>query len=269
MDIKKLVPIMVTVLIAFGVLVVSGAGCAKIESGQQGILWTALSGTKDGIYGEGYHVVAPWNKMYIYDVRVQDAKETLHLMSSNGLSIDLETSIRYRPKTGEIVELHRQVGPSYYETILAPSFRSEARQVAGRFSPEEIYSTKREEMERDMLAEVQKAIDGRHVELEAILVRDVQLPEQLKGAIADKLEEEQRALKMQYTLQRETQEAERKRVEAQGIADFQKIITTGLTPELLQWKGIEATQDLAQSQNAKIVVVGGQDGLPLIFNAGQ
>ena len=237
-----------------------------IDSGRAGVVWTLLGGTQEGVYGEGVHIVAPWNRLTRYDVRTQDQKELLHVLTNNGLSVSLETSIRYRPVRDELPRLHAEIGPGYYEVILAPVVRSEARKVGGRYSPEEIYSRKREVVEQEILSEVQKAITGKHVELEAILIRDVDLPDNIKRAISEKLEEEQKALKMEFTLNRERQEAERKRIEAAGIADFQKIVATGISNELLRWKGIEATEKLAHSANAKVVVVGsGKDGRPLIL----
>src|SRR6266850_1275906 len=147
-----------------------------------------------------------------------------------------------------------------------PRALHEARKVGGRYSPEEIYALKREVVEHEILSEARAAMNGKHIELEAILIRDVDLPDKIKRAISEKLEEEQKALKMQFTLNRERQEAERKRIEAQGIADFQRIVATGISNELLRWKGIEATEKIAQSSNAKVVVIGsGEDGLPLIL----
>jgi regulator of protease activity HflC (stomatin/prohibitin superfamily) len=211
-------------------------------------------------------VIAPWNRLTRYDVRTQDQKEVLHILTNNGLSVSLETSIRFRPLREELPRLHAEIGPGYFDVILAPVVRSEARKVGGRYAPEEIYSSKREVVEHEIVEEVQRAIVGKHIELEAILIRDVDLPENIKRAISEKLEEEQRAFKMEFTLNRERQEAERKRIEAQGIADFQKTVSAGIGPELLRWKGIEATEKLATSQNAKVVVIGaGEDGLPLIL----
>jgi len=144
--------------------------------------------------------------------------------------------------------------------------RSEARKVFGRYQPEEIYSTRREEIEKQIYDEVTRALEGKHVVVEAVLVRDVDLPDAIKTAIADKLAEEQRAQKMRFTLDRERQEAQRKQIEAEGIAKYQSIVRQGLTGEYLQFKGIEATAKLAESPNTKIVIVGaGKGGLPVIL----
>jgi regulator of protease activity HflC (stomatin/prohibitin superfamily) len=159
-----------------------------------------------------------------------------------------------------------EIGPRYFDVILAPVIRAEARKVGSRYTPEEIYSTQRETVEKEIFDAVQKALAGKHINLQAILVRNVALPDNIRRAISEKLEEEQKALKMEFTLNRERQEAERKRIEAQGIADFQKVVSTGISEQLLKWKGIEATEKLASSSNAKVVVIGsGADGLPLIL----
>jgi regulator of protease activity HflC (stomatin/prohibitin superfamily) len=252
-------------VLVFVALLVSS--CVRtVDSGRAAVLWKFFGGTQPDVFGEGVHLIAPWNRLTRYDVRTQDAKEMLHILANNGLSVSLETSIRYRPMRDELPKLHAEIGPGFYEVILAPVVRSEARKVGGRFSPEEIYASKREAVEQAILEEVRRAVTGRHIDLEAILIRDVDLPDNIKTAINEKLEEEQKALKMEFTLNRERQEAERKRIEAQGIADFQRIVATGISEQLLRWKGIEATEKIAHSSNAKVVVIGsGKDGLPLIL----
>jgi regulator of protease activity HflC (stomatin/prohibitin superfamily) len=254
----------VSLLVLLAILVPS---CVRtVDSGRAAVLWKLFGGTQPEVYGEGVHLIAPWNRFTRYDVRTQDQKEDLHILSNNGLSVNLEASIRFKPTRDDLPKLHAEIGPRYFEVIIAPVVRSEARKVGGRYSPEEIYSSKREVVEHEIVEEARKAMVGKHVELEAILIRDVDLPDNIKRAISEKLEEEQKALKMQFTLNRERQEAERKRIEAQGIADFQRIVATGISNELLRWKGIEATEKIAHSANAKVVVIGsGKDGLPLIL----
>ncbi|MBW1810355.1 MAG: prohibitin family protein [Deltaproteobacteria bacterium] len=242
------------------------SGCAKVDAGTGGVLWTAFSGTQDDNFVEGWYFVAPWNKMFTYNVRTQDKPEQLHVLANNGLSIGLETSVRYRADPTKLSELHTTLGPDYYNVVMAPALRSEARKVGGRYTPEEIYSTKRAEVEKEIFEEVKNSLEGRPIILEAILVRNVDLPDKLKRAINDKLEEEQRALKMRFTLNRATEEAKRKEIEAKGIADRNRIITESITDKLLRYEGIQATERLAISNNAKIVVIGsGKDGMPLIL----
>ena len=272
---KRFFILSTVVVIALGCL----SGCAKVDAGHGGVLWTAWGGTQPDTYQEGWYFVAPWNKMITYNVRLQDRSEELHVLANNGLSIRLETSVRYRVNLKTLPILHQKVGQDYYEVLIAPSMRSASRKVVGRYTPEQIYSTKREEVEHETLAAVidnlknaiAKKLEGadlpeQPIEIRAILVRNVDLPDKLKRAINDKLEEEQRALKMKFTLDRERKEAERKEIEANGIAKRNQIITASITDRLLTYEGIQATERLAKSQNSKIVVVGsGKQGLPLIL----
>src|SRR5579862_7243991 len=151
-------------------------GCATVGSGQAGVLWRSTSGTDPEPLGEGWHYVAPLNNVTIYDLRTQEQNEQLQVLASNGLEIGLATSVRFHVVPKDVAALHREVGPDYYNVILGPVLRSQARRVVGRYTPEEIYSTKRELIEREMRQAVEKAIEGKHLVLEAILVRNVELP---------------------------------------------------------------------------------------------
>lgn len=244
-----------------------GCRCPTVDSGHRGIVFKTLGGgTSKEVLGEGMHLIPAWNHVIPYDTRVHEMKEPLVVLSSNGLTLRVDASVRYRPKADELYELQTQIGPDYAGKLVAPIVRSEARKVFGRYQPEEIYSTKREEIERQIYDEVTKALQGKHVVVEAVLVRDVEMPEAIKTAIGDKLAEEQRAQKMRFTLDRERQEAQRKQIEAEGISKYQSVVRQGLTAEYLQYKGIEATQKLAESPNTKIVIVGaGKGGLPVIL----
>jgi regulator of protease activity HflC (stomatin/prohibitin superfamily) len=244
-----------------------GCRCPTVDSGNRGIVFKTLGGgTSKEVLGEGMHFIPIWNHVISYDTRVHEMKEQLIVLSSNGLTLRVDASVRYRPKVEELYELQTQIGQDYDQKVIGPVVRSEARKVFGRYQPEEIYSTKREEIERQIYDEVLRALEGKHVVVEAVLVRDVDLPEGIKTAIGDKLAEEQRAQKMRFTLDRERQEAQRKQIEAEGIAKYQSIVRQGLTAEYLQYKGIEATVKLAESANSKVVIVGaGKGGLPLIL----
>jgi regulator of protease activity HflC (stomatin/prohibitin superfamily) len=244
-----------------------GCRCPVVESGHKGIVFETLGkGTSRETLGEGMHFIPIWNDIIPYDLRLHELKETLTVLTNNGLTLKVEASVRFRPDSDKLFELQTQIGPRYADTLMAPVVRSEARKVFGRYAPEEIYSTKREGIERQIYDEVQKALAGRPLVVEAILIRDVELPDTIKNAIADKLAEEQRSQKMVFTLDKERQEAQRKLIEADGIAKYQTIVRQGLTQEYLSFKGIEATQKLAESPNTKIVVVGSsKTGLPLIY----
>jgi len=244
-----------------------GCRCPTVDSGHRGIVFKTLGGgTSKEVLGEGMHMIPIWNYVIAYDTRVHEMKEQLIVLSSNGLTLRVDASVRFRPIVEELFELQTQIGRDYDQKVIGPIVRSEARKVFGRYQPEEIYSTKREEIERQIYDEVTKALSGKHVLVEAVLVRDVDLPENIKVAIQDKLAEEQASQKMKFTLDKERQEAQRKTIEAEGIAKYQVIVRQGLTPEYLQYKGIEATMQLAASPNAKIVIIGSQkSGLPLVL----
>ncbi|MFP2931543.1 prohibitin family protein [Pyxidicoccus sp. 3LG] len=250
-----------------GLMCITGCACETVGSGHGGIGFDSFgSGTLREQFGEGLHILRPGKSLITYDLRVQEMKEELSVMSNNGLDIKVDASVRYRAEPTKLFELHTQTGPRYADVLVGPIVRSEARKVFGRYAPEEIYSTKREQIEKEIYDEVLKALEGKHVVVEAVLVRDVALPQSIREAIADKLAEEQRSQKMRFTLEKERQEADRKQIEAEGIAKYQGIVRQGLTEEYLRFKGIEATERLSQSSNAKIIVVGSpQSGLPLVY----
>jgi regulator of protease activity HflC (stomatin/prohibitin superfamily) len=250
---------------------VVGTGCVRIDAGHRGVLFKWLGGTDmDQSFAEGVHIIAPWNRMIPYDLRLQDSLESVEVLTSNGLSVRIDVSVRFRPDANQLPFLHQELGREYYKKIVQPIVRSEVRRVVGGYTPEEIYSTKRPEVGSKIFESIKREIEVKPLLVDAVLIRNVGLPDQLRKAISEKLEEEQRALKMKYVLIREEQEANRKRIEAQGIADFQKIVSAGISANLLRWKGIEATQALAESTNSKVVVIGsGKDGLPLILGGAQ
>lgn len=247
---------------------VSGCTCGTVPSGHGGIVFDSFGkGTQKELYGEGLQVLRVGKELIVYDFRVQEMKEDLNVLSNNGLDLKVDASVRYRVEPSKIFELHTQTGPRYADILVGPIVRSEARKVFGRYAPEEIYSSKREQIEKEIYDEVTKALQGKFVIVEAILVRDVLLPDAIRQAIADKLAEEQRSQKMRFTLDKERQEADRKQIEAEGIAKYQSIVRQGLTEEYLKLKGIEVTEKLASSPNAKIILVGsnGTGGLPLVY----
>lgn len=178
----------------------------------------------------------------------------------------LEASLLYRLDTQHANDVFRTLGSVYDQVVLVPNFRSVMRAVTAAHSASALYSEARETVAKEMLAQMKLAAEPRGIIVENVLLRDIKLPETLRQAIEAKQQADQEAQRMNFVLLREKQEAERKRIEAQGIADFQKIVTAGISRELLEWKGIEATVELSKSQNAKVVVIGNpKNGLPLIL----
>ncbi|MFQ5607752.1 MAG: prohibitin family protein, partial [Candidatus Zixiibacteriota bacterium] len=203
-----------------------------------------------------------------YSIQLQERKELIEALSADGAKIRIDVSLLYRVDGTKIDSLHDGIGRGYYEQAVAPNLRGEARSIVGKYIPEEIYATKRDQIASEISDRLKAQLEDKFVNVENVIVRDVVLPKRITDAINSKLEALQESEKMEFVLLKEKQEAERKRIEARGIADFQKIVSSGLTPQFIRWKGIEATQQLAQSPNAKTVVIGsGKDGLPLILGS--
>ncbi len=260
--------IIAAVIILIVVLIFSGKMFLIIEAGERGVIFkpytTGLD--KDNIYGEGFHIIAPWNDMYIYNVREQQRDETMDVLDKNGLSINMDVTIRFNPTFDKIGYLHQQFGVNYINVLVIPELRSSVRQVAGRYGAEEIYSTKRAEVEQTIKEETRKVLAANFIDMKALLIRSINLPEQIKNAIESKLKQEQEALAYEFRLQREESEAERRRIEAEGIANYNRIINQSLTDAILKQRGIEATLQLSESPNTKVIVIGsGKEGLPLIL----
>jgi regulator of protease activity HflC (stomatin/prohibitin superfamily) len=256
----------ILVLALLGTLLV---GCGtNIPSGHHGVKYMRFrGGTQMGkIHGEGFRWHMPWNSFFVYKTQTDERREDLHILSADGASIELEASIWFRPIVEKLDSLQVTVGPNYYAVVVGPVLRGEARSIVGRYKPDEIYSTKREVIASEILEMANKVLKEKYVDVENVIIRNVVLPPKITEAINEKLATDQAQQRMQFVLLKETQEAERKRIEAQGIADFQRIITQGLTKNLLLWKGIEATEKLAESPNTKVVVIGSSEsGLPLIL----
>lgn len=253
----------------FIILVSLAGGCmtTTIDSGEGAVKYSVFGGTDlEKRYGEGLQIHAPWVRLIRYDVRVQERLEDITALSSNGLSIGMDASIRWRPEASALPQVHVTYGEDYYRKLVQPELRSAVREIVGQYTPEELYSSRRTELQEAIFAQVRDAVSGENVTVDAVLIRDITLPDQIRGAIENKLKEEQEAERYQFTLEKERLEAERKEIEATGQAEYQRIITQSLSNQFLRFKGIEATQALANSPNSKTVVIGsGGDGLPIIL----
>lgn len=271
MNQRSLIQIIVAaVVIVILIFVFSNAIFITIQPGEKGVKFRKFSGGIDTefTYGQGFHVIAPWNKMIIYNVQKQEKEESMDVLSSNGLAITLDVSIRFSLIGDKIGFLHNEIGDQYINKIIIPEVRSATRKIIGNYTPEELYSSKRNAIQNEIESSTKKVLRKNYINLDALLIRSVKLPDKIKQAIERKLEQEQQAQEYQFRIEKERKEKERKKIEAEGIQQFQRIVTEGISDKLLKWKGIEATQDLAKSPNSKIIIIGsGKDELPVILNA--
>ena len=258
------------VLLVVVVLIFVSKSSINIGYGEAGVLFKTFGGgvvTDEPALGEGFHIIAPWNKVYIYNVKQQEVFESkMQVLSSNGLEISLDISVLYQPKIEELGLLHKTKGENYLNIIIIPQIRAVARSVVGRYTPEQLYSTKRDAIQNEIYEETQKVVENQYVQLNAVLVRDVTLPIAIREAIERKLNQEQEALEYEFRIEKAKQEAERQRIDAEGKATANRILSASLTQKILQEKGIEATLKLSESPNAKVIVIGsGEGGLPIIL----
>jgi regulator of protease activity HflC (stomatin/prohibitin superfamily) len=278
---KRKIPylIVITLVLFWAVFFFWSRIVISINSGEAGVLyWRFFGGTEtDRVYSEGIHVIAPWDKMYIYNVRVQTVLHDLEVLTNRGLPIRLELAIRFQPEYETVGVLHQEVGPDYVNSIIVPDIDSVLRKDIGHHNPEDIYINK-ENILTNIIVKALNELGKKYVKMHSIVIRRVVLPKPIKQAIEEKLVEEQRFHTYQFRLEREKQEAERRaieatgiankrRIEAAGIRDYQKIIKETLDQKMLKWHGIQASLKLSESENAKVIVIGaGKDGLPIFGN---
>jgi regulator of protease activity HflC (stomatin/prohibitin superfamily) len=262
---------------------------ATVGSGEVGVVWTPEG--KPRALPEGEWSIHYGDRATLYNARSQEKGEALEVLAANGLRIVLDTSIRYHIVVPEAVALDHELGVDYYAVLLGPTLRSQARRVVGRYQPEEIYSTQREAIERQIRDGVAEGVKGRHIVLEGVLIRNVTLPDSIQAAINDKLQAEQAALKMKYVIaEAEAQgtkqlmeaksQAERgkiaalsqaeieriqadsaaqaKKIDAQATDEYERLVQLHMSDRMLQWQKIEAMKALSASPNAKVIMLGGE-----------
>ncbi|MCF6350881.1 MAG: prohibitin family protein [Flavobacteriaceae bacterium] len=263
---KGLVPIIFLVIIA---IILISKSTITIKGGERGVLYRTLGEgivTDEPALDEGFQFILPWNKVDVYNIRQQNMFiQDMEVLSSNGLEIKLDVSVLYMPKIDQLGLLHRTKGKEYVEVVIKPEIRSAARSVVGRYTPEQLYSSKRDAIQKEIFDEIKVKATRQHVQINDVLVRDVTLPPSIKDAIERKLKQEQESLEYEFRLIKASKEAEKQRIEAKGKADANRILSASLTDKILKDKGIEATLKLAESPNTKIVVIGDKDGMPLIL----
>ena len=258
------------ILLAFVLIIFVSKSSINIGYGEAGVLFKTFGGgvvTDKAPLSEGFHIIAPWNKVYIYNVKQQEFFEgNMQVLSSNGLEISLDVSVLYQPIYNELGLLHKTKGENYVNIVLIPQIRAVARSVVGRYTPEQLYSTKRDAIQNEIYEETQKVVENQHMQLNAVLVRDVSLPLAIKEGIERKLNQEQEALEYEFRIEKAKQEAEKQRIDAEGKAAANRILSASITNMILKEKGIEATKELSTSPNAKVIVIGsGEDGMPIIL----
>lgn len=257
------------IFIAIVVIIGLSKSAVTIDAGHAGVLYETLKNGVDSEkppLGPGFHIVAPWNRVIDYETRQQEVPEAMSVLSSNGLDIKLDASVLYEPDVPNLGKLHNEKGENYLGRVLQPAVRSAARSVVGRYTPEQLYSSKRDAIQEEIFLETKKIVESQYIQLNSILIRDVTLPPTIKDAIERKLKQEQESLEYEFRLVTAAKEAEKQIIEAEGKAEANRILSASLTDKILQDKGIEATLKLAESPNSKVVVIGsGDSGMPIIL----
>jgi prohibitin 1 len=252
-------------VLAFLAAIALFASVARVDSGHVGVL-TLFGRVTGEVLPEGVHLVNPFKANNELSIRTQEIKESASVPSSEGLVMNLDTSLIYHLNPEKAAEVYQKIGPNYMAVLVEPNLRAAIRESTASHSANALYTGEREAVAKQIYSQLADKLGERGILVESVLLRDIQLPATLKSSIESKQQAEQEALAMNFRLQKETQEAQRKRIEAGGIRDFQQIVAQGISPQLLEWKGIEATESLAKSSNSKVVVIGNsKNGLPLIL----
>ena len=266
---KRIRLIVIATLVILPVILLWSSLTVTIQSGHGGLIFHTFG---NGVNPEapamtsGFHIKAPWDKIYEYEVRQQELFENLEVLSSNLLKIKMDMTVFYQPIYDKLGYLETERGSRYKEKVIQPAMRSVAREVIAQYLPEEFNTTKREEIQLEIETRLSEKLSNNYIQLNDVLIRNIELPLTLEQAIERKLQQEQESLEYEFRIEKASKEADRKRIEAEGIRDFQNIVSQSISDDLLQWKGIEATTELASSNNAKVVVIGsGDNGLPLIL----
>jgi len=239
-----------------------------IYSGEAGVKYLMFfGGTKvDEVLSEGIHFILPWDKIYIYNVRVQETFHEFDVLTKNGLKIHLLISVRYRPEYNLLGVLHKNVGKDYLSKVVLPEIESVLRIIIGQIEAEEVYTTKTS-LIQESLNDAIEQVSQRFVRVDDVIIKRIILPTSVQETIQYKMEQKHLAEAHLFKIEREKREAERKRIEAEGYRRYNEILSSSLSEEILHWKGIEATLALSESENSKVVIIGGgKRGLPIFGN---
>jgi len=265
MNVGGLSRVVLTVLILVLLFFMGACSITKVDTGNVGVL-TKFGRVTGDVLPEGIHLIDPLKSSNQLTVRTQEQKESASVPSSEGLIMTLEASLLFHLDKDRAADVYQRLGSDYQVKIVEPTLRSAMREATSSHGANALYTGERELVAKEIESNLASQLSARGIVVEKILLRDIQLPESLKRSIELKQAAEQESLAMQFKLQKEKQEADRKRIEAQGIKDFQTIVAQGITPGLLEWKGIEATEKFAASPNSKVIIVGNsKNGLPLVL----
>ncbi len=261
------------------VLFLSFSTIVTLQPGEKGIIFKPWSSglDKDKILSEGIHIIAPWNKIFTYDVKEQIIEFSaqsadygnLDVLDENGLTIHVEITVRFYPEYDKIGYIYEQFGNNevYIQKLVVPEVRATVRRIMGQYNAEEIYSLHRHEVEEKIIQETEAVLSKNYIKMTALLIRSISIPENLIVAIENKLTKQQEALAYQYIVEKEQKEKERKIIQAQGIAEYNRIVNASMTDKVLTYEGIQATLQLANSTNSKVIVIGNsKNGLPIMLS---
>ena len=268
-DFKKLRPFIIFGVVLVILIISWSRITVTIPAGHAGLVYkTFAGGIVEGSdpLGQGFHFIAPWNHVEVYETRQQETTVSLTALSSNLLDIKLDITIFHEPIYDKLPSLEIKRGRNYVDRVVIPAMRAVTRETLAQYLPEEINTTRREEIQQQVDDMMRERLRENFLQLNDVLIRNIELPEKLRASIERKLQQEQESLEYEFRIEKAEKEAERKKIEAKGIQDFQQIVAQSITRDLLRWKGIEATEKLSESPNSKIVVIGGgDDGLPIIL----
>lgn len=255
-------------VLAFLFLYLTPDVLVTVHSGEVGVLYRRLGGGTqiDAVKGEGLTFVAPWDRLFIYNVRVQEHKHKMHVLTNDGLQITLHLSVRYHPERDMVALLHQRVGPEYRERIVIPEVESVLRTTMGHFGMNEVYGADRGVLQR-IISDSLDEVSQKYVQIDDVIVREVELPPQVSKIIEEKMMHKERAASFDYRIAAERKEAERKEIEAGGFKRYNELLSGSITPDVLKWRGLEVTRELAQSPNAKTLFLGNKSGdLPILLD---
>jgi regulator of protease activity HflC (stomatin/prohibitin superfamily) len=257
------------VLLGFFILLFWRLIFVSIPAGHAGVRYDLFLGTRFGrVVSEGLAVKLPWNRIYVYDLRLHTTEQTVRALSREGMNVDVEIALLFRPDVARLPELHTQIGPAYVERVVVPLSIGAVRQYISQHDSHELYTVDAAALHSEIVGGTRAELAAKHVVLHDVIMKRLSLPTHVVAAIEEKLTQQQRAASYEFRLETEAAEAERLRIKGVGLQRYYAAVERALTPSLLTWRGMEATMELAQSDNSKVVIVGsGKHQLPLILGS--